>query len=273
MLSSWFSQDLENLTTLQQTRRRSRTAFIPFVGHRMYLGIRLQQLLLLGICLPAWVCCFVPHCNGHNPTTRKSNTSIGFFNFSGKKQSGPGGETNEEQGKKDIPPQPKPAVRTNPDDEPDLVEKIFKVFFGEPEQNPLGLKRFDEKRFPEQYPATTTDFNVEPVATDDKIMAQLRPLLKNTNLESRGLRLTYDANRDGWDPYKFHRKVDRLGPALVVLQTKSGLVCGGYNPKGWVGYGEARGSIAAFLFRRKAPGSSEWIKLKKVGGGSYAQGE
>jgi len=173
------------------------------------------------------------------------------------------------------PEEKKEEEKTPPADyyEPDLVEKIFKFFFGEVEAEPLGLKRFDEKRFPEQYPATTTDFDVEPVAGDSAEVASLRPLLKNTNLEKRGLTLTYDANRDGWDPVSFHRAVDKLGPALAVCQTRLGLTCGGYNPKGWVGYGEARGSIAAFLFRRKSvlPPSDEWIKLKKVGGASFAQ--
>ena len=41
---------------------------------------------------------------------------------------------------------PKPAV----EEEPDLVEKLFTLFFGKPEESPLGLKRFDENRFPEQ---------------------------------------------------------------------------------------------------------------------------
>jgi hypothetical protein len=58
-------------------------------------------------------------------------------------------------------------------------------------------------------------------------MAALRPLLKNTNLESRGLKLTYSANRDGWNANAFHKKVDKLGGGLVVCTTTDGLVCGG----------------------------------------------
>jgi hypothetical protein len=185
-------------------------------------------------------------------------TALGFFNFGKKDEEAPAAVEEEKS--------PAKAV-----EEPDLVEKVFTMFFGAPEESPFGLKRFDENRFPEQYPATTTDFDVEPVASDDREVAQLRPLMKNTNLEKRGLCLTYDANRDGWDAQKFHSLVDKQGPALVVCQTRLGLTCGGYNPKGWVGYGEARGSIAAFLFRRK--GNNEWTKLKKVGGASFAQGE
>jgi hypothetical protein len=43
-----------------------------------------------------------------------------------------------------------PAKQVPVEEEPDLVEKIFTVFFGKPEESPLGLKRFDENRFPEQ---------------------------------------------------------------------------------------------------------------------------
>jgi len=127
------------------------------------------------------------------------------------------------------------------------------------------------ERFPEQYPATVDDFDVKPVPTDNAEMAALRPLLKKTNLESRGLKLTYSANRDGWNAEKFHRKVDKLGGGLVVCTTKDGLICGGYNPKGWVGYGEARGSIAAFLFVYKRGIGQLPTKLRKVGGPSLAQ--
>ena len=73
----------------------------------------------------------------------------------------------------------------------------------------------------------------DPVESDDKDMAALRPLLKNTNLEFRGLKLTYSANRDGWNANSFHSKVDKLGGGLVVCTTKDGLVCGGCKYKLW----------------------------------------
>jgi len=135
------------------------------------------------------------------------------------------------------------------------------------------MDRIGQERFPELYPAVLDEW-AEPVESDNKEMATLRPLLKNTNLEARGLKLTYDGNRDGWDPAKFHFKVDKLGGAIVLGTTRSGLRFGGYNPKGWVGYGEARGSIAAFLFilrREYAVGGAPGLKLRKVGGPSMAQ--
>jgi len=152
----------------------------------------------------------------------------------------------------------------------DPVDKIFSVFFGKKEESPMGMKRFGRERFPEQYPAVLDEW-AEPVDSDDKEMAIVRPMLKNTNLETRGLKLTYSANKDGWNAAAFHKKVDKLGGGLVVCTTTDGLVCGGYNPKGWVGYGEARGSIAAFLFVFTKGTTELPTKLRKVCGPSLAQ--
>lgn len=189
----------------------------------------------------------------HHPT----RTSLDFFKF-GQAEESP---TKEPEPGKNPPEQTK-------DSEPDAVEKIFSFFFGKPEEEPFGLKRFGKERFPEQYPATVDEW-ADPVESDSKDVAILRPLLKNTNFEFRELTLTYSANKNGWDANKFHQAVDRKGAALVVCTTSSGLLCGGYNPKGWVGYGEARGSIAAFLFRQNSGGG--FTKLRKVGGPGLAQ--
>ena len=159
-----------------------------------------------------------------------------------------------------------------PEDQ-DPVEKIFGFFFGAKEEKPMGMDRFGPERFPEQYPAVKDEW-ADPVESDDGEMTKIRPFLKNTNLETRGLKLTYDTNRDGWDATTFHNCVDKKGGAVVLCTTRMGIVCGGYNPKGWVGYGEARGSIAAFLFivgGQYAKGDAPGIKLQKVGGPGLAQ--
>ncbi|EKX41330.1 hypothetical protein GUITHDRAFT_164398 [Guillardia theta CCMP2712] len=102
-------------------------------------------------------------------------------------------------------------------------------------------------------------------------MQQFRPLLARTSLEKRDLKLVFDANRDGWTPSAFHLAVDKLGPGVVLARTEQGAVVGGYNPKGWVGYGEYRGSIAAFLFCWPDGDTSRpAIKLRKVGGAGLA---
>mmetsp|Transcript_15949 Transcript_15949/g.43921 ORF Transcript_15949/g.43921 Transcript_15949/m.43921 type:complete len:314 (+) Transcript_15949:83-1024(+) len=204
-----------------------------------------------------------------SPTgSSSSTTQLAFFNFGGDNDAKKAAVAEEEEKTEE-----KPA---EPEEDKDPVEKIFEFFFGKPEEEPFGLKRFGSERFPEQYPATVDEW-AEPLEGDDKDVAYLRPLLKGTNFEFRNLQLTYDANRNGWDAYKFHQAVDRQGAALVVCTTSDGLKCGGYNPKGWVGYGEARGSIAAFLWREDkglfGVGGSEsgFVKLRKVGGAGLAQ--
>jgi len=130
-------------------------------------------------------------------------------------------------------------------------------------------ERFGKEKFPEQYQATIDEW-ADPVASDNSEMAKLRPLLKNTNLETRGLKLSYAANKNGYSAAAFHKAVDKKGPAILVCTTQDDLVCGGYNPKGWVGFGEARGSVAAFLFVFDGKGDRP-TKLRKVGGGALAQ--
>jgi len=167
--------------------------------------------------------------------------------------------------------EPEPENQPYSDDDP--VEKMFGFFFGKKEEAPMGMARFGRERFPEQYPAVKDEW-AAPVDSDDAEMKIIRPFLKNTNLEERGLKLSYDANRDGWDPITFHQKCDKLGGAVVRCETRLGIVCGGYNPKGWVGYGEARGTIAAFLFvvgGKFAAAGAPGTKLQKVGGPSLAQ--
>lgn len=66
-----------------------------------------------------------------------------------------------------------------------------------------------------------------------------RPLLKNTQLQSRPLQLVFDAQTNGWNPASFHQAVDGKGAAIVIAETAEGKVCGGYNPKGWASLGGA----------------------------------
>ena len=52
---------------------------------------------------------------------------------------------------------------------------------------------------------------------------------------------------------------------MVVATTEGGAVCGGYNPAGWIGLGDDRDSIAAFLFTWPDGDTSlPPVKLKKV---------
>lgn len=194
---------------------------------------------------------------------RTTGTQLTFFNFN---------KDSKDEKAEDVEPEKAKEEQPYTEDD-DPVEKMFNFFFGAKEEAPMGMARFGKDRFPEQYPAIK-DAWADPVDSDDKDMQIIRPYLKNTNVESRAIKLSYDANRDGWDAITFHQKCDKLGGAIVLCETRMGIVCGGYNPKGWVGYGEARGSIAAFLFlvggkyvKDGAPGT----KLQKCGGPSMAQ--
>lgn len=123
-------------------------------------------------------------------------------------------------------------------------------------------------QYPEQYPATY-ETNEEIVPEDEAIPEALlvRPLLKNTQLQSRPLQLVYDANRDGWNPRSFHNAVDGKGASVVLATAKDGSRCGGYNPKGYASLGGARPSVAAYLFYQRG---DKFQKLQKVGGGGLA---
>lgn len=181
--------------------------------------------------------CLLPSSTKKIPEFPRLNSAVYFFKFGKEKEvvegKAPDQITNVKQ---------EEEFKDGAYDEDDPVEKIFSFFFGKRELNPMGMKRFGRERFPEQYPATKTEF-ADPVVGDSKEVALLRPFLKNTSLEKRKLSLSYDANRDGWTAYDFHRAVDKKGPSVVVCTTESGLVCGGYNPKGWVGYGVSLSSF------------------------------
>lgn len=156
-----------------------------------------------------------------------------------------------------------------PPDDRDVGEKLFGLFFGEQERGVVaGIARTSSA--PDTYPATKTEF-ANPVAGDDTEMALIRPLMKNTNLEYLDFKLVYDAQRDGWTADAFHNGVNFMGPCVVICKTVSGAVSGGYAPKGYAGYGEYRGSIAAFLFTWPDGDTSKpAVKLQKIGGAGLA---
>ena len=131
-------------------------------------------------------------------------------------------------------------------DRDDFVTKLFGWAMPKPES--LGLNRFDRNTLPENYPCVKDEWAPLLSSDSSKSLKLIRQTLYATNLCDRKLTLAYSGQRDGWSAKVFHSKVDRKGPAVVLCKTVSGAVFGGYNPTGWVNYGELRGSIAAFLF-------------------------
>jgi hypothetical protein len=156
-------------------------------------------------------------------------------------------------------------------DSPDLIESLVGKLFGKKaleDRSPGGMKRLD---VPEMF-GPVLDRWADPVDEDSPEVAEIRPLLAGTQLESTPVRLAYSAERDGWSAQAFHEKVNTFGAGIVVIRTAGGAVIGGYNPRGWIGLGEDRDSIAAFLFTwpTGVKKNERPIKLPKVGGASIA---
>ncbi len=75
----------------------------------------------------------------------------------------------------------------------------------------------------------------------------------------------------GWSDGAFHKQLDGLGAAVIMLRTEGGALCGGYNPKGWLGYGDWRDAISAFLFTwPHGDATKPARKLPKTGGSGMA---
>ena len=158
-------------------------------------------------------------------------------------------------------------------DQPDMIERMFGKLFGQgalEDSTPFGMKRLTAEDQPEMYPAVTDEW-AGPMDGDSPEVALLRPLLAKTQLERLPLRLAYDADIDGWTAEAFHAKVNTFGAGLLVARTAGGAVCGGYNPRGWIGLGEDRDAVAAFLFTwPDGDLTARPTKLQKVGGPSLA---
>mmetsp|Transcript_21937 Transcript_21937/g.43865 ORF Transcript_21937/g.43865 Transcript_21937/m.43865 type:complete len:278 (-) Transcript_21937:1794-2627(-) len=124
----------------------------------------------------------------------------------------------------------------------------------------------DERTYPESKPAT---YDLLPSGPFDfSPEAIVKPLLKQTQLQNRKLKVIYNAKKDGWDARKFHSKVDGKG-ASVVLAKVRGQWIGGYNPRGWASLGGSRPSVASFLFYKKG---FSWQKLRVNRTGGMACG-
>ena len=131
------------------------------------------------------------------------------------------------------------------------------------------MKRLSGAALAEQYPATNEE--APPLPGDAADVAPLRRLLKNTRLETAPLTLAYDADRDGWSVDAFLAGVATRGASVLVATTEGGAVCGGYAPRSWLGLGEEKSAMSAFLFTwRDGDTAGPITKLAKVGGPGLA---
>ncbi|KAK9833144.1 hypothetical protein WJX74_008552 [Apatococcus lobatus] len=167
------------------------------------------------------------------------------------------------------------GVASSRDDtnQPDLIERLFSGLFGKNSlsaEEPGGMKRLSKEVYQQQQPATTTEFAALLEGDKDEIRF-FRPLLANTSLAQLPLRKAYDAATNGWSASSFHEKVDGFGAAVVWAESAGGALFGGFNPRGWIGLGEDRDSLAAFLFTWPDGNTSKAaLKLPKVGGAAMA---
>ena len=163
-----------------------------------------------------------------------------------------------------------PRAKQEQREEGDMIERFVSKLFGAKvlqDQNPGGLKRLDN---PEMYPAPSDKF-AEPLPSDSGDLKYYRQLLSDTQLEKTPLVKVFDTEVDGWTMEAFGTRLYTLGATLVVVKLQSGEVVGGYNPSGWIGLGEDRNSMAAFLFCWPDGKLSERpIKLPKRGGAALS---
>lgn len=148
------------------------------------------------------------------------------------------------------------VLRKNPTGAVPLPSSSFSLF----QQNPKPIS------YPEQSAATYELSNAFLPFDIGSPAGIVRPLLKQTQLETRRLQVAYDAQRHGWSSTTFHQKVDGKGAAVVLAKVR-GQWIGGYNPRGWASLGGSRPSVASFLFYKKIFG---WQKLRVKGFGGLA---
>lgn len=157
------------------------------------------------------------------------------------------------------------------EDNNDFITRLFGWAMPKPEQ--VGLNRYDRQSLPENYPAEKKRLAELLPSDNSENLKLIRPLLAQTNLETRKLTLTYSSKKQGFNAKNFHTAVDGKGPAVVLCKSAlTGTLYGGYNPTGWINLGESRGNIAAFLYVFQGDGEGRIAtKLAKIAGASFAQ--
>lgn len=171
------------------------------------------------------------------------------------------------------------AKKATTDDGLDPIERAVAFLFGKKaleDEQPMGLKRLNLSTMPDQ--KVETERLAAPLKGDagSPDARLLRPLLAGTQLEAEPLECVYDTDRgDAWSPKAFHEAARARGAALVLCVTEAGSWCGGYNPLGFLGFGDEHATSGAFLFSwtpggdPRQPGAQP-IKLPKIGGASLA---
>lgn len=90
----------------------------------------------------------------------------------------------------------------------------------------------------------------------DYINSLLKPLSKKIG------KILFVATRDGDDAEQFHNICDEQGPTVVIIETTTGNVFGGYTEASWGVQGDYGASSEAFLFRLRP--SAKTYKIKSL---------
>jgi len=77
----------------------------------------------------------------------------------------------------------------------------------------------------------------------DQVKKLLKPVSKKLG------EVLYIASRDGQTAADFHRECNKQGPTVVIIETTTGAVFGGYTDGEWTGRNQHVKSSASFLFR------------------------
>jgi len=79
----------------------------------------------------------------------------------------------------------------------------------------------------------------------------------------------YIASKDGDATAKFHSACDNQGPTVVIVETTTGAVFGGYTGLDWSSVGSYGSSGTSFLFRMRPAKAHYVIKKSRVGNAIY----
>ncbi|KAH8077528.1 hypothetical protein JL720_9908 [Aureococcus anophagefferens] len=143
----------------------------------------------------------------------------------------------------------------------DFVENLFGMIFGEIEDAPAGFTRMTVETQPDQYPAETAA-TAAAADGDDGTRGCGRRCCRRS---SRGCPCTRSTTATSTAGRPARSTRPWTGGPGVALRGRGRQRFGGYNAKGWVGYGEYRPGLSNFLFAWNKAGEN-FVKLPKVGG-------
>jgi len=237
-------------------KKESARVFLFFHHERYAFKMMMKMMMISSSALssaPSWKKRVLRRHRARASTTTTTTTTRMFFN------------TNNDEKKNEN----KQEENDGGDFITNLVVKLFPGALDDPE--PAGLKRMTKEEWPDQWPANCEEF-LEPIEDidDTRELRLVRRVLKQTQMETKKLGIAYDANTHGWSGSSFHTQLDGQGCGLLIAETTDGVVFGGYNPKGWLGYGEWVDAISAFLFVYARGKKKNPTKCAKIGGSGMA---